>query len=100
MAPPTTPAAMPQPLPPAFAALVGMVRLAASVTTARPAAMVDLMFMIVSLEDFWWTGMVRMAIGRASQGKVQAKGSDRNICGMLAVRKVTAVHPRFASRGF
>src|SRR5256885_15303110 len=71
MAPPTTPAAMPQPYLPAFAALVGKVRLAASVTTARLAAIVDLKFMTGSLEDFWWTGMVLMPIGRAGQGKVQ-----------------------------
>src|ERR1051325_11993181 len=81
MAPPTTPAAMPQPYLPACAALVGTVRLAASVTTARPVAIFDLRFMTCSLWDFWGTGMVLMAIGRTGAGKVQPGGGRvRGLC--------------------
>src|ERR1051325_12222804 len=81
MAPPTTPAAMPQPYLPACAALVGTVRLAASVTTARPVAIFDLRFMTCSLWHFWGTGMVLMAIRRTGTGKVQPGGGRvRGLC--------------------
>src|SRR4051812_40422555 len=91
MAVPITAPAMPQPcLPPAFAALVGMVRLAASVTTARLAAMVDLMFMIVSLREIGggpvWPSC--LLVGRAQE---RFRPRFRRSAGRTwAVRKVTA----------
>ena len=63
---------MPQP-PRAWAALVGMARLPASVATASAAANLDLMVMVVSL---WiWCGpvMALMVIGRTGGGKVQMR---------------------------
>src|SRR5882724_9851505 len=96
MAPPTTPAAMPQPYLPAFAALVGMVRLAASVTTARPAAIFDLMFMIGSLRD--WLG--DRYGPHVHWSKAPGKGSAAGPRPARAVRKVTgAESPRKTPKG-
>src|SRR4051812_22901925 len=86
MAVPITAPAMPQPRWPAFAALVGTVRLAATATTARPAAIFDLMFMARS-------PLGSLADRNGPHGdwsEPGGKGSAPGRRAMRAVRKVTA----------
>src|SRR5512139_4016898 len=76
MAPPITPAANPQPRPCALAALVGAIRLVASVSAATVVAIFDLVFMALSLWEFrgpeWSScelvGPVRQRFSRVEAG--------------------------------
>src|SRR5262245_3438653 len=80
MAPPITPAAMPQPRPCAFAELVGTVRLVTSASAAIVVAIFDLVFISLSLWKFRGPKWSSCALVGSLRGKVQ--GSGRRLCAL------------------